>query len=362
VRGCVAITPIGLIGKADADGWTVPPAASSAGLWLAFVRQLTRRPARLMGSVIALLRPAVRRPRDALVALRATLSVCYLAERENPDLLHAQFGGPAAAGAFIWHRLADTPYTVRAHAYDIYRPYAWLGVVLRNSAGVLSISEHGAVCLERNWGIASRVIRVGVPTDAVPERGNHPAAHPPRFVSVGALAPKKGHDILIEAVNRLKRSPDRVLLDIYGDGPLRDALLRQADPEVVRLVGAGSSSAVRDAYRTYDGFALACRIADDGDMDGIPVVLMEASLAGLPIVTTSVAGIPELIQHKQSGWAGEATVDDVIEGLVWTTRDYAAARMRAGLSRARVTSLHDLDERAADLCSVWLDKRHLMDK
>ena len=137
------------------------------------------------------------------MALRAALAACFLAEAVHVDLVHCQFGGPAAAGAFVWHRLTGIPYTVRAHAYEINEPYSWAGRVFREAAGVIAISDHGAQEVSRRWGVQSSVVRVGVPLGTIGRRPNRPLSQPPRLLSVGNLAEKKGHELVIEAVTAL---------------------------------------------------------------------------------------------------------------------------------------------------------------
>jgi colanic acid/amylovoran biosynthesis glycosyltransferase len=349
----VALTPVGLIANATASEWILAPRLAVPSLWKAAAKRLFYQPRAVLRALTGLVKPAVRHPKDAVVAFRAALAACYLADTASVDLIHAQFAGPGAAGAFVWHCLTGLPYTVRAHAYDIYRPYAWAGTVFRNSAAVVAISDHGAEKIQREWGVPTRLIRVGVPRDSVPERGDHGVSQPPRFLTVGALIPKKGHELLIAATNRLSGTDHRVTLDIYGDGPLRDQLIAIANPEVVRFLGPMSSSAMRATYRKYDAFALAARIAADGDMDGIPVVLMEASLAGLPVVTTHVAGIPELIENEVTGVACEPTAEALAAGIVQVVTDYSRARRYAAAARQRVRERHDLARTSNELVELW---------
>ena len=126
-----------------------------------------------------------------------------------------------------------------------------------------------------------------------------------RVVSVGRQVPKKGFDVLLRAVAELR---DRGIdLDVVLVGEAGDAT-----PEIERLVeelglddlvetrGPCSQAGLLRLYRGATLFALACRVADDGDRDGIPNVLVESMAAGLPVVATAVSGIPELVRTART--------------------------------------------------------------
>jgi colanic acid/amylovoran biosynthesis glycosyltransferase len=111
-------------------------------------------------------------------------------------------------------------------------------------------------------------------------------------VAVGRWVPKKGFDLLVRAVERLA---GRVQLRLVSDAP----------PEIVSphvaVPGLLPPAALRGELAGAGLLALPCRRAQDGDLDGVPVVLMEALAAGLPVLTTSVSGIPELVD-EEVGW------------------------------------------------------------
>jgi glycosyltransferase involved in cell wall biosynthesis len=127
-----------------------------------------------------------------------------------------------------------------------------------------------------------------------------PAEHrvPWQLVSVGSLVPKKGHDVLLEAI---ARADPRWTLVIVGDGPQRLLLARAIDElglaDRVVLAGARPESFVRDLVRTSEGFVLASVIAADGDRDGIPVALMEAMASATPVVASTVGAVEELVDR-----------------------------------------------------------------
>jgi glycosyltransferase involved in cell wall biosynthesis len=118
-------------------------------------------------------------------------------------------------------------------------------------------------------------------------------------ISVGRLVPIKGHGTLLEALSLLARQDARVRCRIVGGGPLEDALrakIRELHLEdTVELLGPRDHHEVKRLLADADVFVLACTRDRDGNMDGIPVALMEAMAAGVPVVSTDISGVPELV-------------------------------------------------------------------
>src|SRR5262249_40421790 len=119
------------------------------------------------------------------------------------------------------------------------------------------------------------------------------------------LVPKKGMRCLVSACALLRDRGIAFRCKIVGTGPLRNDLQTQIDDlglrDQVTLLGAMTHDDLLNVYGQATAFALVPQIAEDGDRDGIPNVLVEAMAAGLPVVSTSVSGIPELIEHGRTG-------------------------------------------------------------
>ncbi|MFE5702463.1 glycosyltransferase [Rhodococcus koreensis] len=130
--------------------------------------------------------------------------------------------------------------------------------------------------------------------------------HPLRILSVGRMIEKKGFDECVAALDLLTGEAVRIEWTFVGDGPLLSTLIDQAStlPSNIEVSFPGylSNSAVLDLMEQWaDVFVLTPKPAADGDIDGIPVVLMEALSFGLPVVSSSIAGIPELVRDSATG-------------------------------------------------------------
>ena len=172
----------------------------------------------------------------------------------------------------------------------------------------------------------------------------------PLILSVGRLVEKKGFPDLIDACARLRASGRRLRLAIYGEGPLERDLAEQIGRlglgDSVTLAGACSQQELIPVLQRADLFALASFVTDDGDRDGIPNVLVEAMACGLPVVSTAVAGIPELVRHDANGLLVPPRDVAALAGALEALLGDAARRRRMG-AEARRTVVAQFDLRAA---------------
>jgi glycosyltransferase involved in cell wall biosynthesis len=230
---------------------------------------------------------------------------------ESAGRLHAHFASDAAVLARYTSLLTGLPYTITAHAYDLYRDPYLLGPNLAAAARVYTVSEANLAWLKERaprhgWdGERFSVLRCGLDLSRFPFREPPPPGRPARLVCIGRLVPKKGHDLLLEAVRRTLDAGREVSLALLGGGPLEDHLRERISgaglERQVDLLGAVPPERAQEILREADLMVLPSRVAPDGDQDGLPVVLVEALAAGVPVVSTAVAGIPELVDSA-NGW------------------------------------------------------------
>ena len=249
-----------------------------------------------------------------LAALRHFLKAGYLADmlfREPVAHLHAHFATSPSLVAMFTHQLTGVPYSLTAHAKDIYvnRPDLIRAEIGRAQAVVTCTDYNRRYLLSRfssACGGKLRCIYHGLDLSQFEFRG--PAARdtgPPLILSVARLVEKKGLSDLIAAAEILRRRGRSFRVEIIGNGALRQALEARigefALNDRVRLLGAQSHEAVHQAYHRASVFALPCVVTANGDRDGIPNVLLEAMASGVPVVATRVSGIPELIESERDG-------------------------------------------------------------
>lgn len=227
--------------------------------------------------------------------------------RSGCSHLHIHFAHvPAQIGMYA-SAFAGVPYSVMAHANDIFERGFLLRQKAQRAAKMLTISEYNLAYL-RSVGVDEgqvAVVRCGVSFPPPPRVPGFEKRESYRLGTLGRLVEKKGVDVLLGAMVLLRDVPWRWELCIAGDGPLRPTLEAQARElgiaQQVRFVGALAHHEVSAWLRELDSFVLACRHDANGDMDGIPVVLMEAMSQGVPVVSTRLSGIPELVIHERTG-------------------------------------------------------------
>lgn len=268
--------------------------------------------------------------------------------------LHAHFAHDPALIALLVHKLTGIPYSFTAHARDLYQVHvaALVERVVEASAVITCCGANmaylGEVVPEASRG-KLRLIHHGVDLQGfqpAPRRDDPPET--PLLLSVGRLVEKKGFPDLLHACARLREGGRRFRCAIYGEGPLRDelaAMIERMDlAGVVTLAGACSQRELASIFQRADLFALAPFVTADGDRDGIPNVLVEAMACALPVVSTAVAGIPELVQHDHNGLlVAPHDVDGLVAALA-ALLDDPARRERLGAAARRTVverfSLH----------------------
>ena len=179
-----------------------------------------------------------------------------------------------------------------------------------------------------------------------------PAPCRPRLVTVGRLAEQKGQLLLVEAAARLRdRGPDFELV-IVGDGPMRDELERAIDRfglrDRVRITGFLDNHGVRRELEAARALVLP------SFAEGLPVVIMEAMALGRPVIATSIAGIPELVEPGRSGWLVPAgAVEPLVEAMAEALAADPAELDRMGRAgAARAAEQHDAAAESAKLAAL----------
>jgi glycosyltransferase involved in cell wall biosynthesis len=242
-------------------------------------------------------------------------------ERAGVGHLHAHFAhGPASVAHFV-HLLTGLSYSFTAHAKDIYTsPPDLLALKMRAARFVVTCTGYNARYLAGLLGAAAagRLHRIyhgldlykfSPDAESSAQLGSDPGRVPsgtsPTILAVGRLIEKKGFPYLVDAYRLLVSWRYDVRLCIVGSGEMKEALRRHIQEagleDRATLLGPRPQEELIGLYRAATIFTLPCIVAESGDRDGIPNVLVEAMRLGLPVVSTDVSGIPELVIDGETG-------------------------------------------------------------
>jgi len=281
-----------------------------------------------------------------------------LLEERGIEHVHAHFGTNSTSVAMLCRELGGPRYSFTVHGPEEFdKPeFLHLGEKIERSAFVVAISEYGRSQLYRQCSYEHwqkiEVVRCGVDAQFHDVEPTPPSAEP-HLVCIARLHEQKGLPMLVDAAARLKAEGLDFRIDVIGDGPLRGELEAKIATlgleNHVRLVGWKSSVEVREALIRSRAMVLP------SFAEGLPVVIMEALALHRPVVTTYVAGIPELVEDGIDGWLVPA---GAIEPLVRAMREALQASVgELGLMGAegarRVALRHRATTEAARLADLF---------
>ena len=272
--------------------------------------------------------------------------------------LHVHFAGSAARTAFWLKRLFGVEYSITAHANDIFRdePPERLAQIFRAAAVVVTVSEFSLRYLRTNYpSHGDKFYRVfnGIEVDRF-QTSSFPDGRP-LILSVGRYIPKKGFCTLVEACSRLEGKDFEC--QIIGNGPLEESLKEQAAllgvEHRVSIAGPKAEGEIKRLLERSRMFVLACTRAEDGAMDNLPTVIMEAMAAGLPVVSTDVAAVSEMIADEETGFiVSERDSGALAQKMACLLDNPELARAMGMRGRERCRELFDLDRTSAALCEI----------
>jgi exopolysaccharide biosynthesis WecB/TagA/CpsF family protein len=316
---------------------------------------LRRRPsglARAIGSAFRMSRGSERPFYHLFYLIEACVLARWLLE-ERVDHLHAHFGTNSAEVATLSHLISGVPYSFTVHGPGEFDRALQLAFPekIRHARFVCAISSFGRSQLYRWVGHELwpkiKVVRCGLELDRLDVRAL-PTQARRRLVCVGRICEQKGQLLLVEAIGKLAAEGVDCELAIVGDGEMRAEVERLSRrlgiADRIRITGWLSNSGVEDEIAAARALILT------SFAEGSPVAIMEALALGRPVVTTYVAGIPELVDPS-CGWLVPAGDVDAIVAAVRKCLELPDAEIvRMGhAGRARVSQMHDVEREAEKL-------------
>lgn len=326
--------------------------------------------ARAPGRYLSLLAEVLARSSRSWNLFTGTLGIfpksVYLSDRlatEGVSHLHAHFATHPAMAAYIAARLSGMTFSFTAHAHDIFIHQAMLGEKIRRAAFVRCISRFNRDFLSSVCGPSLddklHVVHVGV----------DPAAHQPapdqndltpstlNILCVAAFKHYKGLPVLIETCRRLKERGLPFRCVVIGDGPLRseiEQLIDAKDLEAeIHLLGNQPQHRVRDWMGDASVFVLPSIVAPDGQMEGIPVALMEAMACERPVIASSLSGIGELIDDGLNGLlVPPGDVQALTDALLWIAENRILAGYIGQQARRKILAEFELKACVSELLDL----------
>ncbi len=280
--------------------------------------------------------------------------------------LHAHFANYPAGVAELVHIMSGTSYSITGHAKDIYLSSPEVLERKMNSAEfTVTCTEYNKQFLENISTNGNNVHRIyhglNMERFCPVDSGNKLTSETiPTILSIGRFREKKGFPYLIHTCKILMEQGYKINCKIVGYGPLYGEIKQLISDlgldQVVFLVEKLVQEQVIELYSKATIFVLPCQIADDGDRDGIPNVLLEAMAMRLPVISTDISGIAELIEHMETGILVPQKDTEALVSAVKLLLDQPHLRSKLGKTgRAKVCKQFSLEKSAEKLKDLFVN-------
>ena len=335
--------------------------ASTGEIFRCCIAMILTRPLAMRRAIREAVKMGQRSNRSIFRHLAYVAEAAVLARwcrQDTVEHVHAHFGTNSAAIALLAWRLSGIPYSFTSHGPDEFEKAEWLSLdrKLEHATFAVAVSSYGRSQLMR-WSAPNQwpkiaIIHCGVDKTYL-EATTMAPPDVPRFVCVARLGAEKGQLLLIAAARRLRDAGIHCEVVLAGDGKMRpqieDSIRRAGLQNEVTITGWASGERVKAEIASTRTLVLP------SFAENLPVVLMEAMALGRPVISTYVAGIPELVQPGITGWlvpAGdEIALAEAMREALETPVNQLAVMGTAG--RLHVIAHHDSQKEAAKLKSLF---------
>jgi colanic acid/amylovoran biosynthesis glycosyltransferase len=335
-------------------------ARGPAALLPAMLRMSVERPREFANAQLLVAQMGIGSERGYLRHMAYLAEACALTfqlEADRVQHMHAHFGTNSAAVARLVAALGGPGYSFTVHGPEEFDKPDRIALAHKIAAArfVVAVSSYGRsqllrYCDAEAWDKV-HIVRCGVDASYLEETS--PVPEVPRFVNVARLSEQKGQLLLVEAAAMLRREGRTFELVLVGDGPLRKVLETRIAQEglagCVHLMGWADGDAVKAELVRARALVLP------SFAEGLPVVIMEALACGRPVISTYIAGIPELVENGKTGWLVPAGSAEAVAQAMREALDAPAETLtRFGAAgRARVRAQHDADTNARQLLDLF---------
>jgi colanic acid/amylovoran biosynthesis glycosyltransferase len=277
------------------------------------------------------------------------------------DHVHAHFAGMAARTAFWIAKFFPITFSFTAHANDIFAPRKFeigLDKLVGAARVIITETDYSEKFLrERFPERADRIHRVYNGLNLAEFGRANFSSNPPLIVAIGRLIAKKGLSSLIRACALLVERGRPFQCEIFGEGPLANQLRGQIEEsglqELVKLPGAKPQHELRERLSVANVFVLPSVPEAEGGMDNLPTVIMEAMATGLPVVSTRIGGIPEMVIDNETGFLlrpdDPVALADAIEKVI---NDRSLGQKLGQAGHGRGQKLFSIEKNVRDLCTL----------
>jgi glycosyltransferase involved in cell wall biosynthesis/aminoglycoside phosphotransferase (APT) family kinase protein len=332
------------------------------------LRTLFEKPRAYLRTLATIIAKAVWRPSTLVRSLALFPKAVHLARTLTAmgvKHIHSHFASHSTTAAWVISSVSDISYSFTVHGPDVFVHRTLLREKIAGAKFIRCISTFNKAFLGGLYPHLSQgkleVVRTGVNPEVYAE-ASHFADRRARkasvqVLSVAALTRSRGFPVLIDACARLIQSGVDLELKIVGDGSLRRVteqwIARHGLSDRVRILGVLPQHEVARLMGEADIFVFPSIIATDGQMDGIPISLMEAMAAGKPVVASAISGIPELVRDEVNGLLVDAAYPQRIESAMRRLIDDPALRERLGQAGRQTVQQHfDVRRTSTSLMSL----------
>lgn len=336
----------------------------------AFIKTVVRHPIRVAVAIAKVIYVGRDRPKEViknLAILPLALHFGYMGWDRGIRHWHGHWSNIPTTACWYLQKIHGDSWSAAIHGEDIFSPNRFLRHKLDDASFTVVCSGYFCNHLKTQIGL-------GAPQDVhlnyhgldprvmnhVPDRQfrQRSADDPLVLISIGRLVPTKGHDVLIRACAQLVKAGQKLHLQLVGSGPeeqiLKDLANKEGLTDHVTFTGALPFAEVLDGLMNADLFCLAPRLIPGQPPDGIPNVIAEAMALRIPVVTTRVSAIPELVSDGETGRLVE--VDDV-DGFASAIASLASqpeeAKRLSDAAALRVAELFNQDKNIDELLALF---------